>query len=192
MATLKARYNRIDAGPDTDTVFRIEIQAFSGDPSTAEAQYDSESYLSGTLLKKSTDGELKINMMTDYWLYLITKDPWFLEDIMAFADANQTMLEQNSKLFLSSGQRESGTFNHQTDTQIQHVHSVSRSGGGSSRRPRCRPLLTERDRLSLRQRLHSRDTSFHESLTDRDAGFDEPRIDHCTQRLLSLLGGFDH
>ncbi|PHR86412.1 MAG: hypothetical protein COA78_38010, partial [Blastopirellula sp.] len=68
-------------------------------------------------------GELKINMMNDYWLYRITKDPWFLEDIMAFADANQTMLEQNSKLFLPGGQRETGTFNYQTDTQIQHVHA---------------------------------------------------------------------
>lgn len=68
-------------------------------------------------------GELKLNMMADYWLYRITKDSWFLEDIMAFADANQTLLEQNSKLFLSSGQRDTGTFNHQTDTQIQHVHA---------------------------------------------------------------------
>lgn len=57
MATLTARFNRIDAGPDTDTVFRIEIQAFSGDPSTAETQYDSDSHLSGTVLKKSTDGD---------------------------------------------------------------------------------------------------------------------------------------
>lgn len=57
MATLKAGFNRIDAGPDTDTVFRIEIQAFSGDSSTAEAQYDSDAYLSGTVLKKSTDGD---------------------------------------------------------------------------------------------------------------------------------------
>ena len=68
-------------------------------------------------------GELKINLMTDYWLYRITNDSWFLEDIMAFADANQTLLEQNSKLFLSGGQRESGTFDHRTGTQIQHLHS---------------------------------------------------------------------
>ncbi len=68
-------------------------------------------------------GELKMNLMADYWLYRITKDSWFLEDIMAFADANQTMLEQNSKLFLPNGQRETGTFDHRTGTQIQHVHA---------------------------------------------------------------------
>ena len=56
LATLRARFNRIDDGPDTDTVFRIEVQAFSGDPATVEAQYDSEAYLSGAVLKKSTDG----------------------------------------------------------------------------------------------------------------------------------------
>ena len=53
-------------------------------------------------------GELKINLMTDYWLYRVTKDSWFLEDIMAFADANQTLLEQNSKLFLPGGQGQGG------------------------------------------------------------------------------------
>ncbi|MEM7600398.1 MAG: hypothetical protein AAF357_03160, partial [Verrucomicrobiota bacterium] len=68
-------------------------------------------------------GELKSNMMADYWLYRVTQDPWFLEDIMAFADANQTLLEQNSKLFLPSSQRDVGSFDHQTDTQIQHVHA---------------------------------------------------------------------
>ena len=57
LATLRARFNRIDDGPDTDTVFRIEVQAFSGDPATAEAQYDSEAYFSGAVLKKSTDGD---------------------------------------------------------------------------------------------------------------------------------------
>ncbi|MEM6917336.1 MAG: hypothetical protein AAF491_12290, partial [Verrucomicrobiota bacterium] len=56
LATLRARFNRIDAGPDTDTVFRIEVQAFSGDPSTAEAQYDLDTQISGAELKKSTDG----------------------------------------------------------------------------------------------------------------------------------------
>lgn len=57
LATLRARFNRIDAGPDTDTVFRIEVQAFSGDPSTAEAQYDLDTQISGAELKKSTDGD---------------------------------------------------------------------------------------------------------------------------------------
>ncbi|MEM7600513.1 MAG: hypothetical protein AAF357_03745 [Verrucomicrobiota bacterium] len=56
LATLKARFNRIDAGPDTDTVFRIEVQAFSGDPASAEAQYDLDTQISGAELKKSTDG----------------------------------------------------------------------------------------------------------------------------------------
>ena len=57
MATLRARFNRIDAGPDTDAAFRIEIRAFSGDPSTVEAQYDSEAYLSSAVLKQKTDGD---------------------------------------------------------------------------------------------------------------------------------------
>lgn len=59
LATLRAHFNRIDAGPDTDTVFRIEVQAFNGDPATVESQYDSEAYLSGAVLKKRSDGDPK-------------------------------------------------------------------------------------------------------------------------------------
>ena len=56
-AIARARFNRVDAGPETDTGFRVEVLSFSGDPATVEKQYDREEYLSSSNLNLISDGD---------------------------------------------------------------------------------------------------------------------------------------
>lgn len=57
MATLRAQFNRIDAGSDTDTSFFLQIYAFEGNPSTAEAQRDRDTFISQARLFRRTDSD---------------------------------------------------------------------------------------------------------------------------------------
>ena len=59
VATLRARFNRIDAGPETDTHCRVELHAFEGAPADAEARWDAKEFLSGSIRRGRIDADTK-------------------------------------------------------------------------------------------------------------------------------------
>ncbi|MEM1295162.1 MAG: hypothetical protein AAGH89_07335, partial [Verrucomicrobiota bacterium] len=52
-----AQFNRIDAGPETDTAFFLQIFAFEGSPSDTEAQFDQDNYVSSARQRYDTDSD---------------------------------------------------------------------------------------------------------------------------------------
>ncbi|PHR97269.1 MAG: hypothetical protein COA78_27845 [Blastopirellula sp.] len=57
MATLRVRVNRVDDGPMTDTMFRIKLFAFRGDPVSAETQFDNQEHLAHSDVKIDADAD---------------------------------------------------------------------------------------------------------------------------------------